>query len=54
MKLFLVIFHSADQFMQMSSINLDISEGDYKLKSALFLMLHNSVTVAASDMFCFG
>ena len=26
MKLFLVIFHNADQFMQMSSINLVISE----------------------------
>ena len=28
MKLFLVIFHNADQFMQMSSINLVISEED--------------------------
>ena len=35
----------------MSPINLDISE-DNKLKSALFLMLHNSFTVAASDIFC--
>ena len=30
MKLFLIIFHNADQFMQMSSINLDISEKDSK------------------------
>ena len=52
MKLFLVIFHNADQFMQMSAINLVISEKDSKLKSALSLMLHNSFTVAASDKFC--
>ena len=30
-----------------------ILEEDNKLKSALSLMLHNSFTVAASDMFCF-
>ena len=36
----------------MSSINLDISEEDNKLKSALSLMLHDSFTVAASDLFC--
>ena len=48
----LAIFHNADQFMQMSSINLVISEEDNKLKSALSLILHNSFTVAASDIFC--
>ena len=53
MKLFLVIFYNPDKFIQMSSINLDISEEDNKLKSALFLMLHNSFTVVASDIFCF-
>ena len=52
MKLFLVIFHNADQFMQISSIYLVISEEDNTLKSALSLMLHNSFTVAASDIFC--
>ena len=36
--------------MQMSSINLVISEEDNKLKSALSLILHNSFTVAASDI----
>ena len=36
----------------MSSISLAISEKDNKLKSALSLMLHNSFTVAASDIFC--
>ena len=51
MKLYLVIFRNADQFMQMSSINLNISEEDNKYKSALSLMLHNSFTVAASDIF---
>ena len=50
MKLFLVIFHNADQFMLMLLINLDISEEDNKLKSALSLV-HNSFTVAASDIF---
>ena len=35
----------------MSSINLVISEEDNKLKSALYLILHNSFTVAASDIF---
>ena len=30
MKLFLAIFHNAAQFMQMSSINLVISEEDNK------------------------
>ena len=34
----------------MPSINL---EEDNKLKLALSLMLHNSFTVAASDIFCF-
>ena len=53
MKLFIVIFLNADQFMQMSSINLDISEEDNKSKSALSLMLLNSSTVATSDIFCF-
>ena len=51
MKLFLVIFHNADPFMQMSSINLNSSEEDNKLKSALPLMLYNSFTVAALDIF---
>ena len=37
----------------MSSINLVISEEDNKLNSALSLILHNSFTVAASDIFCF-
>ena len=37
----------------MSLINLDISEEDNRLKSALSLMLRNSFTVAASDLFCF-
>ena len=37
----------------MSSINLVNSEEDNKLKSALSLILHNSVTVAASDIYCF-
>ena len=32
MKLFLFIFRNAEQFMQMSSINLVISEEDNKLK----------------------
>ena len=36
--------------MQMSSINLVISEEDNKFKSALSLILHNSFTVAASDI----
>ena len=53
MKSFLAIFHNADQFLQMSSINLVISEEDNNLKSALSLTLHNSFTVAASDIFCF-
>ena len=35
----------------MSSINLDISEKDNNLKSALSLMLHDSLTVVASDIF---
>ena len=35
----------------MSSIYLVISEKDNKLKSALSLILHNSFTVAASDIF---
>ena len=52
MKLFLVIIHNADQFMLMLSINLDISEEDNKLKSALSFILHNSFKVAASDIFC--
>ena len=38
MPLFLFIFHHADQCTQMSSINLDISERDNKLKSELSLM----------------
>ena len=37
----------------MSSIILVISEIDNKLKSALSPILHNSFTVAASDIFCF-
>ena len=37
----------------MSSINLAISEEGNKLKSALSLILHNSFTVAASDIYCF-
>ena len=37
----------------MLSINLVISEEDNNLKSAMSLMLHNSFTVAASDIFCF-
>ena len=37
----------------MSSNNLVISEEDNKLKSALSHILHNSFTVAASDIFCF-
>ena len=53
MKLFLLIFHNADQFMQMSPINLVISEEDNTIKSALSLMLHNSFTLAAFDIFCF-
>ena len=53
MKSFLVSFRIADQYVQMSSINLDISEEDNNLKSALSLMLHNSFTVAASDTFYF-
>ena len=53
MSLFLVIFHNADQLMQMSSINLDISKEDNKLKAALFLMLHDSFTVVSSDRFLF-
>ena len=48
MELVLVNFHNADQFMQMSSINLVISEEDNNLKSVLSLMLHNSFAVAAS------
>ena len=36
----------------MSSIRLVISEKDNKLKSALSLILHNSFTVAATDIFC--
>ena len=51
--LFLVIFHNADQFMQMSSINSVTSEEENKLKSALSYILHNSFTVAVSDIFCF-
>ena len=51
MKLFLVIFHNADQFMQLSSIILEILEEDNKLKSAWSLMLQNSFTVAVSDIF---
>ena len=39
--------------MQMSSINLVISEEDNKLKLAMFLILHTSFTDAASDIFCF-
>ena len=53
MKCCLAILHNAGQFMQMSSINLVISEEDNKLKSALSLILHNSFTVTASDIFCF-
>ena len=53
MKWFLAIFHNAYQFMQMSSINLVISEEDNKLKSALSLILQNCFTVTASDIFCF-
>ena len=54
MKLFAVIFHYlADQFMQMSSIDLVISEKYDKLKSALSLNLHNSFTGAASDIYMF-
>ena len=53
MKLSLDNIHNADQFMQMSSTNLIISEEDNKLKSPLSLMLHNSFTVAPSDIFCF-
>ena len=49
----LSIFHNAEQFMQMSSINLVNLEEDNKLKSALSLTLHNSFTVAASDIYCF-
>ena len=37
----------------MLSISLFISEKDNKLKSALSLILHNSFTVAAPDIFCF-
>ena len=33
MKRFLAIFHNADQFMQMSLLNLVISEEDNKFKS---------------------
>ena len=36
----------------MSSINLVISEEDNKLKSELSLILHNSFTVATSDIYC--
>ena len=36
----------------MSSSILDISEKDNKLKSAFSLILHNSFTVAVSDIFC--
>ena len=36
----------------MSSINLGISEEDNKLESALSLILHNSFTVATSDIYC--
>ena len=50
MKLFLAIFLIADYFMQMSSINLVISEEDKTIKSAWSLILHNSFTVAASDI----
>ena len=50
MTLFLFNFHNADHLMQMSSFNLDISEEDNKLRSVLSLMLHNSFTVAASDI----
>ena len=53
MKLFLAIFHNADQFMQKRSINLVISEEDNKYKSALSLLLHNSFTVSASDILRF-
>ena len=53
MKLFLVFFYNADQFTQMSTVNLVISEEDNKLKAALAFILHNSFTVAASDIFCF-
>ena len=35
----------------MSSINLVIPEEDTKIKSALSLILHNSFSVAASDIF---
>ena len=51
MKLFLVIFDNVAQFMQISSNNLDISEEDNNLKSALPLMLYNSYTVVALDIF---
>ena len=37
----------------MSPINLVNSEEENKLKSALSLILHNSFTVAASDIYCF-
>ena len=37
----------------MSSINLVISEEDNKLKSVLSLILHNSFTVTASNIFSF-
>ena len=53
MKCCSAIIHNAGQFMQMSSINLVISEEDNKLKSALSPILHNSFTVTASDIFCF-
>ena len=46
----------SEKWVQMTiirSISLVISEKDNKLKSALSLMLHNSFTVAASDIFCF-
>ena len=52
MKLYLVIFHNADQFMQLLSINLVISEEDNNFKSAMSLILNNSFTVAVSDI-CF-
>ena len=53
MKLFLFMFHNADQqtVMRMSSNNLDISDEANKIKSVLSLMLHNSFTVEASDIF---
>ena len=53
MKIFLFIFQKADQFMQMPSINLDISEKDNKLKSELFFVLHNSFTVQRLTYFIF-